>query len=114
MKLVNLTPHSITLRTAVGADITIPSSGLARVSSTPGTLGEVEGVPVPVMGRTVLGEVVGLPKREEGVLLVVSAMVGSALAGSRSDVVCPGTGPADGAVRDEAGRIVAVTRLVRA
>ena len=30
----------------------------------------------------------------------------------RSDVVGPGTGPADGAIRNEKGQIVAVTRLI--
>jgi hypothetical protein len=47
------------------------------------------------------------------VLYVVGTMV-AARAGDRGDVVSPGTGPADGAVRDADGRIVAVTRLVRA
>ena len=43
----------------------------------------------------------------------MSALVGSALGGARPDVLCPGTGPADGAVRNDKGHIVAVTRLVR-
>lgn len=113
MPLKNLTPHSITLRDPQGNDHILPSDGVARVASTPGTLGTLDGVPVPVAGRTVFGEVVGLPDPEPGVWLIVSAIVGAALNGSRADVLLLGTGPNDGAVRDDAQRIVAVTRLVR-
>lgn len=112
--IVNLTPHPIVLRAAEDTDYTFPSAGVARVTSTPGALETIAGVPVPVAGATTFGEVVGLPEPTEGTFFVVSAMVGSALRGSRPDVLCPGTGPADGAVRDEAGRIIAVTHLVRA
>jgi len=31
----------------------------------------------------------------------------------RDDVVGPGTGPKDGAIRNEDGNVIAVTRLVR-
>lgn len=115
MQIVNLTPHSITLRAADGADHTFPSAGVARVSSTPGSLADI-GLPVPVASATTYGEVTGLPAPETGTYYVVSALVGAALrstGSTRQDVLCPGTGPNDGAVRDEAGRIVAVTRLVR-
>jgi hypothetical protein len=46
-------------------------------------------------------------------MYIVSGMVLSALYGTRPDVLAPGTGPNDGAIRDASGRIVAVTRLVR-
>lgn len=111
--MVNLTPHPITLRASDGTDTIIPSSGVARVSSTPGVLETISGIPVPVAGPTTYGEVTGLPDPEPGVWYVVSAMVGAALHRTRRDVLCPGTGPQDGAVRDDSGRIVAVTRLVR-
>lgn len=115
VKLINLTPHTIVLRGADGVDHPIPPSGVvARVATTPGTLGAVDGVPVPVMGRTLFGDVEGLPASEEGTMFVVSALVGSALGGSRDDVLQPGTGPRDEAIRDADGRIVAVTRLIRA
>lgn len=111
--LVNLTPHPIVLRPFPGADITIPPSGaLARVASAPGVpVGDVHGV--PVYSAPVWGEVTGLPPAVAGTIYVVSALVAARCAG-RDDVVSPGTGPADGAIRDDAGRIVAVTRLVRA
>lgn len=112
--LINLTPHPITLRAATGEDTVIPPSGtVARVSSTPGALETVAGIPVPVAGVQTFGGVEGLPAPAEGTLYIVSALVLSALRGSRPDVVGPGTGPNDGAVRNERGHIVAVTRLVR-
>lgn len=114
MTIVNLTPHPITLRDGEGVDHTIaPSGQVARVSSTPGTLAVVPGVPVPVATPTVFGEVTGLPNAVDGTVFIVSAIVGSALVGKgRSDVFLPGTGPNDGAIRNEKGHIVAVTRLV--
>jgi hypothetical protein len=148
--IVNLTPHPITLRAANGAETTInPRSaaegGAARVTSTPGALASVDGIPVPVASATTFGEVAGLPAPHyecgcgngaecpaafrldmAGALecphyvvaayYVVSGIVGAALratGSTRRDVLCPGTGPNDGAVRNEAGHIVAVTRLVQ-
>jgi hypothetical protein len=114
MNIINLTPHPINLRAADGSDTIIPASGtVARVTSTPGTATSVAGVPVPVYGRDSYGEVTGLPAPSEGTFLIVSALVGGAVAGTRDDVLVPGTGPADGAIRDDAGRIIAVTRLKR-
>jgi len=112
--IINLTPHAIVLRSGDGFDTAIPASGtIARVTSTPGAPAAVEGIPVPVFGRDAYGEVTGLPAPAEGTFYIVSALVGSALAGTRDDVLVPGTGPQDGAVRDEKGLIVAVTRLKR-
>ena len=112
--LINCTPHAITLRAADGTDTVVPPSGtVARVSSTPGALEMVEGLPVPVAGMQTFGGVEGLPAPAPGTMFIVSALVLSALRGSRPDVVGPGTGPNDGAVRNERGHIVAVTRLVR-
>ena len=114
MKLLNLTPHALTLRDAEGRDHEIPPSGrIARITSTPGGGSDVPGVPVPVHAPHAWGGVVDLPPASAGVLCVVSALVASRAPVGRSDVVSPGTAPTDGAVR-EAGRIVAVTRLVRA
>jgi hypothetical protein len=108
----NLTPHPIVLRSG-DTDTTIaPSGTVARVSSTPGTVvGEVGGV--PIYSAPTWGEVLDLPATEAGVVLIVSAIVAARCSG-RHDVVSPGTGPNDGAIRDDAGRIVAVTRLIAA
>lgn len=114
MTLVNLTPHALTLVSATGEHTILPPSGsVARVTSTPGTVEARVGFPCLVASPTVFGEVSGLPDPQDGTVFVVSGMVGSALAGrGRSDVFVPGTGPNDGALRNEAGHIVGVTRLV--
>lgn len=113
-KLVNLTPHPVTLRVG-DKDVTMPPSGqVARVAAREDVVGdlEVEGLRVPVVFRT-LGEVEGLPEPEDGTAYLVSALVLEALAKAgtpRADVFAPDTGAS--AVRDAQGRIVAVTRLV--
>ena len=113
MTIINLTPHAIVLISPSGEEVVVPTSGeVARVASTPGTIREVEGLPVPVAGATMFGDVIGLPSPQEGVWFIVSALVGSALVGKgRQDVVMPGTGPADNA-RRASGHITGVTRLV--
>jgi hypothetical protein len=114
--LVNLTPHPLVLRSEDGREVVIPPSGVvARVASSPGSRRDVAAapVPVPVYDAPTWGAVEGLPEPDGASLFVVSALVAGRCAG-RSDVVSPGTGPADGAVRNEAGHIVAVTRLVGA
>ena len=121
MNLVNLTPHEIVI--AFGESnaerMAIPASGIvARVASTPGVAEQVNGVPVPVMGRQAWGKVENLPDPVEGTLFIVSAMVlGRPECLNRTDVVGPGTGPNDGAIRYEdgprKGQVIAVTRLVR-
>ena len=64
MILINLTPHSITLRGSHG-DVTIPASGsTARVGMTETPAGEVVGV--PVIRRKAAG-VTGLPDPQEGI-----------------------------------------------
>jgi len=112
-KLINLTPHPLTLRDANGEDTVIPPSGaVARVAMVAGALEHVEGVPIPIAGADQPGPVQGLGEPRPGVLYIVSAMVGSYCRG-RHDVVVPGTGPADGAIRNAKGHIAAVTRLKR-
>ena len=111
MKLINLTPHAITLRDSAGSDITIAASGtVARVATTTTlTGGTIAGLPVQTSSK---GAITGLPDPQDGVAYIVSGFVLDALAGTgRSDVYAPATGPNDGAVRNEAGHIVAVTRL---
>ena len=113
MNIINLTPHAIVVRQSDGTDLTIPPSGtVARVSSAPGVVvGALAGV--PVMGARTWGDVVGLPAPQPGTTFIVSGIVLARCAG-RADVIAPATGPADGAVRDADGRIVAVTRFVSA
>lgn len=111
-KLVSLLPHPIVLALPSGERQTIaPSGAVARCAPPAAVLGD-EGLPVPVARQGALGPVVGLPAPEDGVVFVVSGLVlGHPSLAGRRDVVAPGTGPADGAVR-EGGQVVAVTRLV--
>ena len=100
--MINLTQHPI----VIGSTTIPPSGTVARVSTVERVVGEFNGV--PVIERS-FGEVVGLP--EEGTPCIVSAMVASAAPG-RKGVFAPDTGAT--AIRDEQGRVVAVTRLVAA
>lgn len=112
MRIVNCTPHEIVLRPAAGPDLVLAPSGIIpRVSTTPGEqVGECEGI--PLFSAPTTGDVVDLPSPEEGTLFVVSGFVAAAVSG-REDIYSPGTGPSDGAIREN-GRIVAVTRLIQA
>ena len=120
--IINLTPHAITVRSADGTETTFepaaPKGGEPRVGNTPGAVladHPLAGL-VSVHGPDITGEVVNLPAPQPGVFLVVSGMVGDAIQKRgifRPDVLVPGTGPQDGAIRNEKGHIVAVTRLKR-
>lgn len=108
MRLVNLTPHPVTL--LVGdRTLTIPPEPTpARCSETRTVVGavEVDGleVPVTVVG---FGQVQGLPDPQEGVLYVVSRIVAEACR-DRADLVIP-----DNLVRDAEGRIIGARSLAR-
>jgi len=109
MKIVNLTPHDVVVRTNAG-DLVFPASGaMARVTSSQIADGDIDGIPVM---KTVFGEVEGLPDPQPDTVFIVSGIVMTALKGSRSDVVQPDTSPA-GAVRDDSGRIIAVRGFQR-
>lgn len=115
-RLVNLTPHEITIDCA-GERLVLPSEGVARVAQLPrepaGFI-EVDGRHVLVAAADRFGGLDGLPGPAEGVLYVVSAIVGAAAKAARwSDVLVPGTGPADDPIRDEQGRIIAIRCLKR-
>jgi len=112
-KVFNLTPHPIVVLDAQGFETTyLPVGTPARVDvansvEIGGRLGVSVWVDLP-------GEVVGLPEPEADTTIIVSGFVLAALASegsTRKDVVAPGTGPNDGAIRNEKGHIVAVTRL---
>jgi len=103
VRVVNCTPHVITLIGEDGESTTFPPSGMVpRVAVT---REPVDG-PLPMV-RTTYGEVEGLPDPAPDTLYIVSNVVLTALGGSRPDVIAPDTGP-HSAVRDEAGQIVGV------
>ena len=117
MAIVNLTPHHICTADADGNIIsTYPASGdVARCAPAPAQDGApVDGIPVSVRPVTP-GPVVGLPGPVDGVTYIGSAVVlNHPDVVGRSDVVAPGTGPADNAVRNDKGHVVAVRCFVRA
>ncbi len=98
-KIVNLTPHAITLIDGA-TTYTFPPSGIVprMASSTK----EVEGFGFPVV-MTTFGEVEGLPPAEEGTAFIVSTML--AKEAKRPDLLAPDTGPT--AIRQD-GQVVAV------
>ena len=104
-QLVNLTPHDITIVTPDG-EVTIPASGtVARVTFDEVVIDSFSGVPVVTRK---LAAVDGIP---EDVPVLVSSMVLDAVPG-RPNTFAPDTGKS--AIRNAAGQVVAVTRLVAA
>ena len=102
MKYINLTPHAIHLNDGRSF---AASGQIARVTSS---FSEVK----DDLCTQVFGEVSDLPAPQEGVRIIVSAMVLSALQGSRSDVVAPATGHPQ-CVRNDKGHILSVPCFVQ-
>ncbi len=102
MRLINLTPHEITLVGSEGEVIaSLPPSGqVARCKEVTEVVDHltINGKQFPVIVKR-LGEVENLPEPQEGVRYVVSLAV--AKAAKRDDLLVPGK-----AVRDEKGRII--------
>lgn len=98
-KFRNFTPHEIVLNDGRS----FPSEGIARVSASFTNFNN-DGI-----CRQEFGEVEGLPEPQEGVMLIVSAMVLSA--SDRTDLVAPATGHPD-TVRNKKGHIVSVPGFV--
>jgi hypothetical protein len=114
MKIVNLTPHAVTLARLDEAcdELRIESTGCARVSMATHCADavNVDGLPafrVPVL-ISEPGRLTGLPAAEEGTLLLVSRMVAEA-APDRIDLVYP-----DDVVRDAKGEVLHCRALGRA
>lgn len=111
MTLINLTPHAISLYTPTGVK-EIPASGqLARVRASSEVVTELEGLAV---ARPTFEGLTGLPEPRPNTIYVVASLVLTALRAAgiyRPDVVAPGTGPNDGAIRDANSRVVGITRF---
>ena len=99
MTLKNLTPHPITVCDSEGKTLkTFASDGLVRLKASTVSAGfDVDGVPVT---KTEFGLPEGLPEPQEGVFLIVSQLVKSALPG-RTDLLVPAE-----VVRDSEGKIL--------
>jgi hypothetical protein len=84
MKTINLTPHAVN-ETVTGT--TFPPSGqIARVTAIILPAGEIGGIPIYTRKFV---EVEGLPSAQDGVALIVSAIVADACP-DRADLVSPG------------------------
>lgn len=128
IRFVNLTPHALGLANNAPSvdplptgDPIPPTTPAARVLTDQDHLTDVpRGVGgygyVPVMSLPRPARIEDLPEPQEGVRYIVSIMVVQAMVElgiDRDDVFAPDTGP-DSVIRDEAGRIVAVRRLIAA
>jgi len=113
VQMLNLTPHAIVIQGDDGTSVTIPPSGVvARVATSETVVSEVTlgSATIPVVARA-FGQVTGLPETDEA--CIVSGLVLEAVRLQqpwRRRVYAPDTGAT--AIRDEAGRIIAVRRLV--
>lgn len=106
VKLVNLTPHEITVYDAAGESVlqVIPSSGMARAAQTREPLDSINGIPV---SKTGYGVVEGLPDQRDGVVYIVSVLTAQA-APDRTDLYIT-----DELVRDDTGRILGCKALAQ-
>ena len=107
MLLKNFTPHNVVIVNGA-AKIVIPSDGIARVTETKTVAPsiDVDGVAVETF-VSAFGEVENLPPQEDGVMVIVSAMVAGA-AKDRNDLLVPGE-----LVRDNDGNIIGCKSLRR-
>ena len=102
--ILNFTPHPIVVVTPEGVEIKrIESSGLIRLKAETIDTGiEIDGVKIT---KTQFGEPVGLPDFEDGVFIIVSQLVKSALP-HRTDLLVPAE-----VVRDSQGNILGCQSL---
>ena len=121
---INLTPHNLNFQDANGKIHTINTSEtICRVGTkTSKEVGKISsselpwGFSAPIFSAPVFTSIIDLPDAEDGKVFIVSGFVAAAMRAAgmdRPDVIVPGTGPKDGCIREN-GRIVAVTRFVRA
>jgi hypothetical protein len=112
MEFVNLTPHPVNIITEK-SEITIPSSGVARLKQSECPEGKIGEIPIV---RTLYGELELPPDVDiNGKFVIVSNLVASVASqellfrGAKA-ILVPNTG--SGAVRDEQGRICGVKSLI--
>ncbi len=105
-KIINLTPHAVVLKNQEVELVIEPSGSVARLDFKEVTIGELNGF--PVVQQELAGH--NLPSQQEGVSLLVSAMVLSeARKMGRTDCFAPDTNHAE---RNEKGWIISVPGFV--
>lgn len=105
MKIINLTPHAITIIAEDGTKTEFAPSGvIARVAQIREQVGTLDGFS---LYRNTFGEVVGLPEEKADTVYIVSALVAQA-AKDRDDLII-----VDNTVRDENGRIIGARGFAR-
>ena len=104
MTIMNCTPHTVNFVNDAGEVVRSiePSGILPRVSSSISLVGDIDGIPDE---ETVYGEVSNLPEKQDGVILIVSAMVASRLP-YRDDLRVPGR-----QVRNDRGQVIGCKSL---
>ena len=104
MKIINMTPHGVTIVDSAGAVVKeIPASGnTIRLSTSIEMIGHIDGI---FVSKTIFGDPVGLPSVKDGVYYIVSQLVKSALP-DRKDLLVPAQ-----VVRDKDGNIIGCQSL---
>lgn len=106
-KIINATPHNITVLRGDESVVFEKTDILARVSSSTEVTGNINGFQI---SHQTFGEIEGLPEEQIGVFYIVSAMVLSANK-TRNDLLAPDSGAT--AIRNDKGHIIAVKGFVR-
>jgi hypothetical protein len=108
VKLINLTPHPVTIILRDGRQISLPSEGVVRVKEVVEDVGEIildDGTTIPLRRKFLAEQIEGLPEPQDGVVYIVSFLAAQkAWELGRTDVISTGD-----PVRDEQGRIIGVT-----
>jgi hypothetical protein len=115
-KLINLTPHPVTLMIGIcnSASITLNSDGVARCTQTTNIVDTLNipcvfknvGIDISIT-ETSFGDVEGLPESTDGTYYIVSRLVRQALP-DRNDLLVPNE-----IIRDAAGNIIGCGSLAR-
>lgn len=105
MRLINLTPHIVNIKTGLGDILDIaPSGTVARIMELREGRGYIRDIDITQV-RYDPSMVTGLPEPKKDVIYIVSTMVLSACP-TRSDIFAPGS-----PIRDDNGNIIACEGL---
>ena len=107
-KIVNLTPHEITVYKDGVVALTLPSEGVARADSKSVIIDSVNGIDIT---RVIFGEPIDLPEPEDDTFYVVSRITieSAATSGRTTDDLLT----TDRLVRDENGRVIGCESFAR-